>query len=210
MKSKMLTQKFALEAITVVLIVSFAANVYFFLQQGVFATDGSIQKQVADLRCQLATLSSQMSSLHGQNANLAVQMADLEGQVASLSNRTNSLQGENYALLGENANLQSQLSLLSEGSVPAKLVARLGASEMRYNYSGQDLRLYITGEVWNVGTESAENCSLHIILYQGDTVAKDTYIELGTIKGGSYAEVARNIYYTGDKLTNWIITPEIG
>ena len=210
MKSKMLTQKFALEAITVVLIVSLAANGYFCSQQGVFATDSSLQEQVADLQSQIANLSSQTSSLQGENANLASQIADLEGQAASLSNQTSSLQGENSNLLEEKANLQSQLSLLSQGKVPATLVTRLGANDMRYNYSGQDLRLYITGEVWNVGTEAAQNCSLHVVLYQGDTVAKDTYIKLGTIAGGSYTGVTRNIYYTGDALTRWTITPEVG
>ncbi len=208
MKAKILTQKFALAAITVVLIVSLAANVYFCSQQGVFASDGSLQAQAADLQSQLANLSSQMSSLQGENANLTTQIADLEDQAASLSNQTSSLQSDNSKLLGEKANLQNQLSLLSQGKVPATLVTRLGANDMRYNYSGQDLRLYITGEVWNVGTEAAVNCSLHVVLYQGDTVAKDTYIKLGTINGGSYTGVTRNIYYRGDALTNWTIIPE--
>jgi regulator of replication initiation timing len=210
MRAKMLTQKFALAAITSVLIVSLASNVYFCLQQGVFATDSSLQEQVADLQSQLANLSNQTSSLQNENANLTSRIADLEGQAASLSNQTSSFQSDNSNLQDEKTNLQSQLSLLSQAKVPAKLVTRLGASDMRYNYSGQDLRLYITGEVWNVGTEAVQNCSLHVTLYQGYTVAKDTYIELGTINGGSYTEVARNIYYTGDKLTKWTITPEFG
>ena len=204
----MLTQKFALAAITAVLIVNLAANIYFYSQQNVFANDSSLQTQVANLRSQIASLSSQASSLQGENANLTARIGDLEGQAASLSNQTNNLQSENSKLLGEKANLQSQLNLLSQEKVPAKLVTRLGARDMRYNYSGSDIRLYITGEVWNVGTEAAVNCSLHVTLYQGVTVAKDTYIELGTIAGGSFTDVARNIYYTGDALTKWTITPE--
>lgn len=98
----------------------------------------------------------------------------------------------------------------SQWEAPAKLVTRLGAYDMRYNYSGQDIRLYMTGEVWNVGTETAQNCSLHVILQQGDVVAADTYILLGNIAGGSFTDVARNIYYTGDALTNWTIIPEFG
>ena len=104
--------------------------------------------------------------------------------------------------------LQSQLNLLSQEKVPARLVTRVGGSDMRYNYSDQRIRFFITGEVWNVGTEAAVNCSLHVTLYQGDTVANDTYIELGTIAGGSFTEVASHIYYTGDALTKWTITPE--
>ena len=204
----MLTQKFALAAITFVLIVSLAANVYFCSQQNVFATDSSLQTQVADLRSQLAPLSSQASSFQSENANLTTQIADLAGQEASLSNQTNNLQSENSRLLDEKANLQSQLNLLSQEKVPAKLVTRVGGSDMRYNYSGQEIRFCVTGVVWNVGTEAAVNCSLHVTLYQGVTVAQDTYIELGTIVGGSFTQVFRNIYYTGDALTKWTITPE--
>lgn len=97
---------------------------------------------------------------------------------------------------------------MNQGKVPARLVTRLGANDMRYNYTGSDIRLYISGEVWNVGTEAAQNCSLHVTLYQGNTVAKDTYIELGTINGGSFKDVAANIYYTGESLSNWTIIPE--
>ena len=204
----MLTQKFALAAITAVLIVNLAANIYFYSQQNVFATDSSLQTQVADLRSQIASLSNQTSSLQGENANLTTQIADLAGQAASLSNQTNNLQSEKSRLLDEKASLQSQLNLLSQEKVPARLVTRVGGSDMRYNYSGQQIRLCVTGEVWNVGTEAAVNCSLHVTLYQGVTVAQDTYIDLGTIAGGSYTQVFRNIYYTGDALTKWTITPE--
>lgn len=206
----MLTQKFALAAITAVLIVSLAANIYFCSQQNVFATDSSLQTQVADFRSQLGSLSSQVSSLQGENANLTARIGDLEGQAASLSNQTNNLQSENSKLLGEKSNLQSQLSLLSQEKVPARLVTRVGGSDMRYNYSGQQIRFCVTGEVWNVGTEAAVNCSLHVILYQGVIVAQDTYIELGTIEGGSFTQVFRNIYYTGDALTKYTITAEFG
>jgi len=79
---------------------------------------------------------------------------------------------------------------------------------MRFNYTGQEIRLYISGEIWNVGTSAACNCRLHVTLYQGVTVAKDTYVELGTIDVGSYVDVASNVYYTGNALTNWTLTPE--
>ncbi len=79
---------------------------------------------------------------------------------------------------------------------------------MRFNYTGQETRLYISGEIWNVGTSAARNCRLHVTLYQGVTVANDTYVELGTINVGSYVDVASNVYYTGNALTNWNLTPE--
>ena len=59
-----------------------------------------------------------------------------------------------------------------------------------------------------LGTETALNCSLHVTLYQGITVAEDTYIRLGDIGGGSFVDVGKNIYYSGDALTNWTIIPD--
>ena len=158
--------KLALAAVTVILVVSFAANAYFYAQQYRFTINSVLQKQAADLR-----------------------------------NQINNLQNEK-------ADLQSQLSQLSQRPVAPKLVTRLGATDMRYNYTGQNIRLYITGEVWNVGTAPAYNCRLHVTLYQGDTVAKDTRIELGTINAGSFVDIAKNIYYTGNALTNWTLIPE--
>ena len=70
------------------------------------------------------------------------------------------------------------------------------------------IRFYISGEVWNLGTGAARDCRLHVTLYQGETVANDTYVELGTINAGTYVDVATNIYYSGEALTNWTIIPE--
>jgi hypothetical protein len=33
-------------------------------------------------------------------------------------------------------------------------------------------------------------------------------VEMGTIKAGTYVDVAANIYYTGEALTDWTIIPE--
>jgi len=206
MKTKVLTQKSALATTMIILIMSLAANVYLYSQP----RDSGLQNQVTDLQNQIANLSNQAGILQSENTNFTTRVADLEDQAAILSNQTDILQEENSNLLDEKTNLQSQLNQLSQQDVPATLVTRLGARDMRYNYSGQNLRLYITGEVWNVGTEPAQNSRLHVRLYQGDFVAVDTYIELGTINGGSYTEVAKNIYYSGSALTKWTIIPEVG
>ena len=206
MKLKMMP-KILLAATTIVLLLSLAANVHFCSQQAVPNVD-SLQEEVMDLQSQLSNLNSQASNLHSENANLASQAADLESQASVLIDEMGNLQDEKSKLTDENANLQNQLTLVLEGKAPAKLVARLGANDMRYNYSGQDIRLYITGEVCNVGTETAFNSSLHVTLYQGTNVAVDTYIQLGDLAGGSFTVVARNIYYTGEALSNWTITPE--
>ena len=125
---------------------------------------------------------------------------------AALKEQASELRILTSTLENEIAELEDQLTQL--GQEGPRLVTRLGASDMRFNYTGQETRLYISGEIWNVGTSAARNSRLHVILYQGVTVANDTYVELGTINVGSYVDVASNIYYTGNALTDWTLTPE--
>ena len=204
-------RKFALAAVTAALIASLAANAYFYAEQSVsIAAVVTVQGKVLSLQSQLADVSNRTSIAQCEVADLRILDTEVDSEVDSLRNQTVSLQNEKSRLQSEQATLQSLLSQLSQGKVPALLVTRLGASDMRYNYTGSDIRLYISGEVWNVGTEPARNSRLHVTLYQGVVMAKDTYIELGTIDGGSWKTLARNIYYTGNALTNWTIVPEHG
>ena len=139
---------------------------------------------------------TQQSSFTARNDALRKQAAELRDEVDDLQNET--------------ASLQSQLSQLDQEEGP-KLVTRLGANDMRFTYQGQDFRLYVSGEVWNVGTSTAHNCRLHVTLYVGTVVAKEAYFELGTINAGSFVDVASNVYYAyPNALTNWTIVPEYG
>ncbi len=125
---------------------------------------------------------------------------------AALKEEASELSAIRNTLGNETAELKDQLNQLS--LTGPKLVTRLGASDLRFNYSGQKTRLYISGEVWNVGTSAAHNCKLHVVTYQGIVVANDTNIVLGTIDAGAYVNVASDVYYLGNALTNWILTPE--
>jgi hypothetical protein len=136
---------------------------------------------------------------YSEQRDSTLRYAVLKEQASELRILTSNLENET-------AELEDQLNQLSQEG--PKLVTRLGASDMRFNYTGQETRLYISGEIWNVGTSTARNCRLHVTLYQGDAVAKDTYVELGNIDVGSYVDVASNVYYTGNALTNWTLTPE--
>lgn len=110
---------------------------------------------------------------------------------------------------GQIADLQNQISALQneiDSLKAANLVTRLGATDEKPWLSTD--YLHVTGSVINVGTNAAYNCKLHVILYQGQTVAKDTYINLGTIVGEGYVDVDEKVYYEGSALTNWSITPE--
>ena len=108
------------------------------------------------------------------------------------------------------ADLQSQVSDL-ENQVSNLEKAKL----IKVELSGTDNRpwfqtpyLHVTGGIANVGTDTAYNCRLHVILYQGAVVAEDTYINLGTISGEGWQGVDSRVYYEGEALTMWSLTPE--
>ena len=198
---------------SVVLVCSLTANAYLYTQQqqGLAETD-DLEKQAAELQSQLATLSNQTSSLQREKADLETTIANLQNHAADLQNQSASLEAENAELRSENAAIQTQIDQVSQNGTP-KIVTRLGARDVRESPApghpwSEIIRFYVSGEVWNVGTGAARNLRLHVTIYQGDTMANDTYVELGTINAGSYADVAANIYYTGEALTNWTIIPE--
>ena len=151
----------------------------------------------------VVSLTANVFSFYAQQYRFELD-SGLQKQAADLRNQINNLQSEK-------ANLQNQLS---QAGAP-KIVTRLGVKDVRstpaegHPWSGR-IRLYVAGEVWNVGTNAAQNCRLHVTLYQGDVVANDTYIELGTIADGSWKDVATDIYYEGVALTNWTIMSEFG
>ncbi len=125
------------------------------------------------------------------------------------------LRNQILGLQGEKASLQDQLQRQQSEANPPELVTRLGAKDIRaspyanHPWSGE-IRFFVSGEVWNAGQISAYNCTLHIVLYQGTTVANDTHVMLGTIEPGSFVDVSTNVYYAGEVLTTWNIDPEIG
>jgi len=130
------------------------------------------------------------------DSGLENQIADLQNQVSALENQVSTLQNEKSALENEVSNLKE-----------AKLI--------KVDLSGVDNRpwlqtpyLHITGCVANVGTDRASNCRLHVVFYQGSVVAEDTYIELFTIYGEGWENVDSRVYYDGEALTLWILTPE--
>jgi hypothetical protein len=69
--------------------------------------------------------------------------------------------------------------------------------------------LNVNGYIVNVHENWAYNCQLHVVAYQsGGVTAFDTYINLGTIAGESSTQVNSNLYYSGNGITGYTITPE--
>ena len=138
--------------------------------------------------------------------SLAVDSAGVQKQIDEFRRQVADLQSEK-------ASLQGQLETQQSGGSSPRIVTRLGVRDVRdspytnHPWSGR-IRLYVSGEVWNVGQVPAYNCRLHVVLFQGATVANDTYVVLGTIEPGSFVDVSADVYYVGDALTSWNVTPE--
>ncbi len=207
--------KFALAAIVAILAVSVVANAFWYSEQHSFALDASLQKeanselqqQIANLQKQLANLTGKADYLQNQNVYLKDQNVALETQLTLLANQTFSLQTENTNLKATVANL---LPYQPNRSV---LVTRVGTTDVLNSSNAHSPfrpRLYIQGEVFNLGDRTAYNARLHVTLYIDDQIVQDTYIELGNIEPLNYASVSRDIFYeaNGQRLTNWTIKPE--
>ncbi|MDG6223446.1 MAG: hypothetical protein QCH99_09325, partial [Candidatus Bathyarchaeota archaeon] len=83
------------------------------------------------------------------------------------------------------------------------VILLVGATDIRTDGTP---RLWITGEVRNIGIKDVANVRLNVTLYQGDVVANQTFIEVGYIPAGSNSLVHENVFYAGEVLTDWDIT----
>ena len=110
---------------------------------------------------------------------------------------------EYNSLSSQNTNLQNQIANLE---APNLVRINLGESDNR-PWLGTPY-LHIQSAITNVGTNTAFNCKLHVVLYQGATIAKDTYVLLGTISGGAGISTTNDVQYSGSALTGWTITPQ--
>jgi len=174
--------KVALALVSIVLIISLVAVFY------VYTNPPDTQDEISSLQNQIASLENQITDLQSQLNQL---QSTYDNYVASHSHSNS----EYDALVSEIDSLKKP-----------DLVTRLGLMDERPFL--QTSYLHVFGEVWNVGTNTATNCKLHVILYQGAVVAEDTYINLGTILGKDYTSVDSPIYYEGSELTSWSISPE--
>ena len=215
--------KVALVLVSIILIISLIAVFY------VYTNPPDTQNEISNLQDQKASLESQVNDLQNQISGLQTQIDALENQQPTdnqgtdLQSQLNQLQStyDNYVSThgysneeyneqvaivttqgGQITALQTQVASLSAPD----LVTRLGLNDERPILQTPYFHVY--GEVWNVGTNTATNCKLHIVLYQGAVVAEDTYVNLGVIYGRDYASVDSQIFYQGSALTNWTLSPE--
>ena len=168
-----------------------------------------LETEKDSLQIQIANLTEQISSLQNQNLELSSQCSNITNEIDTLQTENDNLKNENKNFRSENTDLQNQL--YNKGP---RLITKLGTTDVKIDhtaYHSNQTRLFIEGEVWNIGTQAADDCRLHVILYIGSEVVNDTYIQLGTINALDCVNVRTDIYYyTGERLTDWKIIPEYG
>lgn len=137
-----------------------------------------------------------IAALRGQSSQTP-DTSDKDAIIADQQNQINSLQGQVSSLNSQIDSLKSAkligVNLVSEDSRPFL----------------QTPRVHVYGDVVNVGTNTANNAKIHVVLYQsGGVIAEDTYIDLGSIGGESSKSVDTNVYYDGSEITNKQVTLE--
>ena len=100
------------------------------------------------------------------------------------------------ALLDQLAEKNAEINSLKV----AKLVSvNLRAEDSRA--SGQAPYVHVSGYVVNVGNSTAEDAKIHVVLQQsGGVVAKDTYVNLGSVDGEAVVNVDTKVYYEGSEI----------
>ena len=155
-------------------------------------------------------LKNQISALETDKTTLNDQMGTLQTEKSSLEIQVNSLQNQKTQLQNDKTNLQNQINSLNSE------ISSLEASKLiRVNLEETDVRpwlgtpyLHLRSVVVNVGSNTAYNCKLHVVLYQGATIAKDTYVLLGSILGEEGVISTNDVQYVGSALTGWTVTLE--
>ena len=183
--------KIALVVVSILLVLTTCTSIYLYTAPN------------TELENQVNSLVTERDALKQQVNDLIVERDTLKQQVNALTNERDDLKAQIIFLQNQIANLEDEVNRLKA----PKLVTALAVVDQRPLF--QTPYFEISGTVWNVGSDTATNCRLHVIIYQGSAIAKDTYISLITINGESYRTVDEKIFYAGTEITDWEIIPEM-
>lgn len=189
-----------------------------------------LQVQVAQKISEVDSLNSEVNSLNSQVVNLTLQIDNLQNDVTygdteiiRLNNIIENLKAEAVQRDSEMfnrdeqiRNLESQVSSLNyqindlnnelDALKSPKLVnVGLGAHDNRENTSEPFLQ--IEGSVFNVGRETAYNCKLRVVAYQGDV--QSIFVldaDSGTIEGLASVTFNTKVYYSGGPMSMSLLT----
>lgn len=144
-----------------------------------------------------------IASLSGQNTNVpntSDKDAIIRQKDAELSQKNAEIDRLNGIIRQKDADINSL-------KAPKLISVNLKSDDTRPWLSTPYVHVY--GYVINVGTNTANNAKVHVVLYQsGNVIAKDTYITLGSVSGESYTSADANVFYEGSAITSKTLTLE--
>lgn len=124
----------------------------------------------------------------------------LQNQIDALNSEINSLNTTYANYVATHNVTDSQYNALK--------APKLSALSIYSEDVTSESHLHVTGELWNVGTDTAYECRLRVQAYQGDVIAINTYISIGTIEGENRRILDYRVGYSGSPLTRWTMTPQ--
>jgi len=139
----------------------------------------------------------------GVSAWAYMQIGNSHVRITDLEAEKKTLQAQISNLTAQIDNLTDQIDALTE---PKLIQVNLNVEDVR-PLSSQSY-LHITGEIVNVGANSAHNSKLRVVAYQKLVLAIDQYLPLGTINGQSWVEIDSNIPYNGDAIDVYTVTAD--
>ena len=157
-----------------------------------------------------ADLQNQKTSLNDQISSLTNVKNTLQTQVDTIQSQLDFLDRTHKAYVASHPYTEAEYEALKNerDALKAPRLSTLSVSAIDERPIGGTPRLHLVGEVWNLGNDTAHNCRLKVVAYQGSAVAIDTYVSLGTITGYNKCPVDSTISYSGSALTSVDISPE--
>ena len=123
---------------------------------------------------------------------------------SEMTNKNTQIQSLNNQVV----NLQTQLA---NGTLPT---AKLITVDMQYTDNRTDISapfLEVTGYVCNVGTNTANNCVLHVTATRTDnSIGIDSSANIESLQAGAYTKVDVQFPYSGTSLTGYNSTLDWG
>ncbi len=135
------------------------------------------------------------------------ELQSVQGQLSSLNATYLSLNATYNAYVATHSHTDAEYAAL-EDERDAYKASKLNLLNLQssdeWSLDAPYLRVY--GEVWNVGSDKAYDCRLHVTGYQDAVKAIDHWIGLGTMLGENRKSLDVDIAYLGEPLTAWNIT----
>lgn len=152
------------------------------------------------LQSQVDGLQGQLSSLNATYVNYVASHSYTDSEYDCLNTTYNDYVNTHSYSDAEYAALEAERDAFK---APKLNLLNLQSSD---EWSLEAPYLYFYGEVWNVGTDTAYDCRIHVTAYQGTIKAIDSWIGLGTIPGENKKSLDVTIDYEGEPLTTWNVS----